>query len=144
MVDTVTLERIDALLPWSANARTHSPKQIRQIAASIETFGFTNPVLIDDRHRILAGHGRVAAARRLGWSEVPCLRIDHMTEDQKRSYVIADNRLAENAGWDREILAIELGALAELDLDFDIGVIGFDPGEIDLIIDGARADAGDP
>ena len=144
MVDTVTLERIEALLPWSANARTHSPKQIRQIAASIETFGFTNPVLIDDRRRILAGHGRVAAARRLGWSEVPCLRIDHMTEDQKRSYVIADNRLAENAGWDREILAIELGALAELDLDFDIGVIGFDPGEIDLIIDGARADAGDP
>ena len=144
MVDTVTLERIDALLPWSANARTHSPKQIRQIAASIETFGFTNPVLIDDRRRILAGQGRVAAARHLGWSEVPCLRIDHMTEDQKRSYVIADNRLAENAGWDREILAIELGALAELDLDFDIGVIGFDPGEIDLIIDGARADAGDP
>jgi DNA modification methylase len=145
MVDTVTQERIEALLPWSANTRTHSPKQIRQIAASIETFGFTNPVLIDDRHRILAGHGRVAAARRLGWTEVPCLRIDHMTEDQKRAYVIADNRLAENAGWDREMLAIELGALAASDLDFDIDVIGFDAGEIDLIIEDAQpSGAGDP
>ncbi|SPJ25042.1 site-specific DNA-methyltransferase [Palleronia abyssalis] len=127
--------RIDALTPWSGNARTHSRKQIAQIAASIETFGFTNPVLVDEAGRILAGHGRVAAARQLGRGEVPCLRLDHMSADQKRAYVIADNRLAENAGWDRETLAIELGALAEADLDFDIGVIGFDAGEIDLLIE---------
>ena len=145
MADTLTQERIDALVPWSANARTHSKKQIRQIAASIETFGFTNPVLIDGAHRILAGHGRVAAARQLGMTEVPCVQLADMSEDQKRAYVIADNRLAEKAGWDREILAIELGALAEADLDFDIGVIGFDPGEIDLIIEEtAPEDAGDP
>ena len=137
MTNTILQERIETLTSWSANARTHSPKQIRQIAASIETFGFTNPVLIDDRYRILAGHGRVAAARELGWRDVPCLRLDHMSEDQKRAYVIADNRLAENAGWDRETLAIELGALATADLDFDLGVIGFDPGEIDLIIEEA-------
>ncbi|MFD2854990.1 site-specific DNA-methyltransferase [Seohaeicola zhoushanensis] len=108
-----------------------------QIAASIETFGFTNPVLIDERGHILAGHGRVAAAKSLGLTEVPCLRLDHMTPEQKRAYVIADNRLAENAGWDRDLLAIELGALAGADLDFDLGVIGFDAGEIDLIIEAA-------
>jgi DNA modification methylase len=142
---TIVTERIEALIPWSANARTHSPKQVRQIAGSIKSFGFTNPVLIDDQRRILAGHGRVAAARQLGLAEVPCLRLDHMSEDQKRAYVIADNRLAEKAGWDREILAIELGALAEADLDFDLGVIGFDPGEIDLFIsETASGEMADP
>ena len=145
MAQIVTSERIDALIPWSGNARTHSPKQIRQIAASIETFGFTNPVLIDERRRILAGHGRVAAAKLLGRSEVPCLRLAEMTEAQKRAYVLADNRLAESAGWDRDLLAIELGALAATDLDFDLGVIGFDPGEIDLILgEAAPEEAGDP
>ncbi|MEM0948212.1 MAG: DNA methyltransferase [Pseudomonadota bacterium] len=144
MADIVT-ERVDALKPWSANARTHSPKQIRQIAASIETFGFTNPVLIDGERRILAGHGRVSAARHLGLSEVPCLRLEDMSEAQKRAYVIADNRLAENAGWDHETLAIELASLAEADLDFDIGVLGFDSSEIDLIIEEAAAeDRSDP
>jgi len=145
MVDSILHERIDALIPWANNARTHSKKQIRQIAASIETFGFTNPVLIDEHHSILAGHGRVAAAKLLGWSEVPCLHLDHMTQDQKRAYVLADNKLAENAGWDRETLAIELGALAATDLDFDIGVVGFDAGDIDLIIEGeAPSDPGAP
>ncbi len=135
MVDTVTHERIAALIPWSANARTHSKKQIRQIAASIESFGFVNPVLIDEGRRILAGHGRVAAAQLLGRTEVPCLVFSHMSEAHKRAYVVADNKLAENAGWDRDLLALELGALAELDLDFDLGVIGFDAGEIGLILD---------
>ena len=145
MAQTVTSERIDALTPWSGNARTHSKKQVRQIARSIETFGFTNPVLIDESRRILAGHGRVAAAKLLGRSEVPCLRIAEMTEAQKRAYVIADNRLAETAGWDRDLLAIELGALAAADLDFDLGVIGFDPGEIDLILgEAAPEEDGDP
>lgn len=145
MVDTIINERIAALTPWERNARTHSKKQIRQIAESIRTFGFTNPVLIDGNRRILAGHGRFAAAQLLGMSEVPCLRLDHMTAAQKQAYVIADNRLAENAGWDREILAIELGALLADDLDFDLGVIGFDPEEIDLIIEGeAPAERGMP
>ena len=145
MTDTIIYERLDALVPSSANARTHSPKQIRQIAASIETFGFTNPVLIDGERRILAGHGRVAAARQLGLSEVPCRRIEHMTEAEKRAYVIADNRIAENAGWDRDILAIELAALADACLDFELGVLGFDAGEIDLIIEEAEPDeGGDP
>ncbi len=116
---------IGDLTPWATNARTHSKKQVRQIADSIETFGFTNPVLIDERRRILAGHGRVEAARLLGWSEVPCLRIEHMSEAEKRAYVLADNKLALNAGWDEDLLAAELGALMTEELDFDIGVTGF-------------------
>ena len=93
------------LTPWARNARTHSRKQVRQIAESIETFGFTNPVLIDEHRTILAGHGRVAAAKLLGWTEVPCLRLDHMSEAEKRAYVLADNKLALNAGWDDDLLA---------------------------------------
>lgn len=136
MADQEQHVRIDALTPWARNARTHSPKQIRQLAGSIKTFGFTNPVLVDERGTILAGHGRVEAARSLGITEVPCRRLDHMTEDQKRAYVLADNKLAENAGWDNELLAAELGVLLSADLDFDLGVIGFDPGDIDVIIEG--------
>ena len=99
------------------------PPRNRQIAASIETFGFTNPVLIDQHGTILAGHGRVEAAKSLGMGAVPCLRIEHMTEDEKRAYVIADNKLALNAGWDEELLAQELqGLLATEALGFDIGV----------------------
>ena len=101
----VELIAISDLKPWARNARTHSKKQVRQIAESIETFGFTNPVLIDERRTILAGHGRVEAARLLGRDDVPCLRLDHMTEDQKRAYVLADNKLALNAGWDEDLLA---------------------------------------
>lgn len=88
------------LKPWARNARTHSKKQLRQIADSIAQFGFTNPVLIDESGTILAGHGRVAAAKLLGMRDVPCLRFDHMTEAEKRAYVLADNKLALNAGWD--------------------------------------------
>ena len=89
----------DDLKPWARNARTHSKKQLRQIADSIERFGFTNPVLIDRENRILAGHGRVAAAKTLGMAVVPCLRFEHMSETEKRAYVLADNKLALNAGW---------------------------------------------
>ena len=99
---------ISALIVWEKNARTHSKKQIRQIADSMRRFGFTNPVLIDDDNHILAGHGRVAAAKSLGMPEVPCLRIGAMTPAEKRAYVIADNKIALNAGWDEEILAEEL------------------------------------
>ena len=136
---------IGDLRPWKRNARTHSRKQIRQIADSIETFGFTNPVLVDGENSILAGHGRVAAARHLGMERVPCLRHEYMTEAQKRAYVLADNKLALNAGWDEELLALELGELLDLDLDFEIGVTGFSIPEIDgLLEDVAPEDPGDP
>ena len=109
----ITPRAITALRPYPRNARTHSRKQLRQIADSIREFGFTNPVLIDEAGMILAGHGRVEAARSLGLTEVPCLRLDHMNEKQKRAYILADNKLAQNAGWDEELLAAELGALLE-------------------------------
>ncbi len=101
------------------NPRTHSDKQIRQIAASIETFGFTNPVLIDSTSTVIAGHGRVRAAKQLGMDTVPTVQLEHLTDEQVRAYVIADNKLAECAGWDRDLLAIELQELAEIDLSFD-------------------------
>jgi len=123
---------IETLSPFDRNTRTHSKAQVKQIAESIKQFGFTNPVLVDQHNKILAGHGRVAAAELLGLKEVPTLRIDHLTEAEKRSYVIADNRLAEKAGWDKEILAMELRAL--IDLDVDVTVTGFDIPEVDLII----------
>jgi ParB-like chromosome segregation protein Spo0J len=122
---------IDQLHSWPRNARTHSRKQIRQIAESIRRFGFTNPVLIDGENRILAGHGRVEAAREVGMPTVPCLRVDHMTAVEKRAYVLADNKLALNAGWDEELLALELKELMEADLGFDIGVTGFTIAEVD-------------
>ena len=99
------------------NPRTHSEKQIRQIAASIETFGFTNPVLIDASNTVIAGHGRVRAAKQLGMDTVPTLQLEHLTDEQVRAYVIADNKLAECAGWDQDLLAIELQGLAEIDLE---------------------------
>ena len=125
---------IGSLKLRKSNARTHSKRQIRQIADSIETFGFTNPVLIDSSDTIVAGHGRVRAAKQLGMKTVPTLRLDHLTEEQVRAYVIADNKLAENAGWDRDLLAIELQGLAECELDFDLEVVGFETAEIDLLI----------
>ncbi len=134
------------LKPWARNARTHSKKQLRQIGESIRTFGFTNPVLIDGANTILAGHGRVAAAKLIGMSHVPCVRLEHMTPEEKRAYVLADNKLALNAGWDEELLAEELQALMGVDdLGFDIGVTGFDPGEIDALVSSVSVEeAGDP
>jgi DNA modification methylase len=129
---------IGGLTPQARNARTHSEKQIQQIATSIRQFGFTNPVLVDAQGHIIAGHGRVEAAKLLGMGEVPTIRLDHLSEAQKRAYVLADNRLAELAGWDRELLALELGELAALDLDFDIGVTGFDTAAVDLLLDEKR------
>jgi DNA methylase/ParB-like nuclease domain len=126
---------VDRLTPYKGNARTHSRQQIRQIAESIQRFGFNNPVLIDDNGEIIAGHGRVEAAKLLGLNVVPTLRLSHLSAAEKRAYVLADNRLAEKAGWDREILAIELQGL--LDLDFEVELTGFDMGEIDIILDDA-------
>ena len=126
---------ITSLKPYARNARTHSRKQVKQIAASIERFGFTNPVLISDDGEIIAGHGRVEAAKSLGWKTVPTLALSHLSETERRAYVLADNKLALNAGWDKEILAIELQALS--DLNFDVELTGFSLAEIDLVIDEA-------
>lgn len=126
---------IDRLRPFPKNARIHSKKQVGQIASSIREFGFTNPILIDGQDMILAGHGRVSAARLIGMAEVPCLRFESMTSEQKRAYVIADNKLALNAGWDEDLLAEELKALSELDLGFDLSLTGFSIAEVDNLID---------
>ena len=136
---------IDRLALWPRNARTHTRKQIRQIAESIRRFGFNNPVLIDGGNCVLAGHGRVKAARELGMETVPCLRIDHMSSAEKRAYVLADNKLALNAGWDEELLALELKELMEADIGFDVSVTGFSIAEIDGLVDGlAPEEAGNP
>ncbi|WP_370321917.1 site-specific DNA-methyltransferase [Oricola sp.] len=133
------------LRPWTKNARTHSKKQIRQIAQSIREFGFTNPVLIDRENTILAGHGRVEAAKLIGMGEVPCIRLEQMTPEQKRAYVLADNKLALNAGWDEDLLAEELQALMDVDLDFDVEITGFSVAEIDSLVEGAAPEEpGDP
>ena len=128
---------ISDLKPWTKNARTHSKKQVKQLANSIEAFGFTNPVLIDDANNILAGHGRIEGAKQLGMTQVPCVRLSHMSPAQKQAYVLADNKLALNAGWDDELLAEELSSLMELDIDFDIQLTGFSISEVDFIIEGA-------
>ncbi len=134
-----------ALQPWKNNPRTHSKKQIRQLAKSIKAFGFTNPVLIDDHNTILAGHGRVAAAQLLNMEQVPCIRLGNMTPSEKRAYVIADNQLALTANWDEQLLAEEIKALSEIDPDFDIDLTGFSIGEIDALVDGLKPEeAGDP
>jgi DNA modification methylase len=127
---------VDELKPCPRNARTHSRKQLRQIAKSIERFGFTNPVLIDDEGRIIAGHGRLEAARLLGLARVPTLTLSHLSPAERRAYMIADNKLALNAGWDPELLAQELQEL--IDIDFDIDLTGFSLAEIDLVLDDAR------
>jgi DNA modification methylase len=119
---------IEALIPYARNSRTHSDAQVAQIAASIKEFGFTNPVLIDEDGGIIAGHGRTLAARKLGLDEVPCLRLAYLSEAQKKAYIIADNKLALNAGWDDEMLKVELSELK--DLDFDLSLIGFDADEL--------------
>ena len=126
---------IKSLRPYPSNARTHSRKQLKQIAASIERFGFTNPVLISDDREIIAGHGRGEAAKLLGWKSVPTIALSHLSETERRAYVLADNKLALNAGWNKEILAIELQALS--DVNFDVELTGFSLAEIDLVIDEA-------
>ncbi len=129
------VRQLASLKPFPRNARTHSKKQIKQIAASIERFGFTNPVLISDDGEIVAGHGRVEAARLLGLKAVPTLALSHLSDAERRAYVLADNKLALNAGWDRDILAIELQGL--IDLDFDVELTGFSLAEIDFVLDAA-------
>ena len=131
MADHIELKNVDELIPYSKNARLHSEAQVAQIAASIIEFGFTNPVLIDGEKGIIAGHGRLMAAKKLGLKEVPVVVLDHLSETQKKAYIIADNKLAENAGWDEEILASELADLK--DENFNLDLIGFEDQELEKI-----------
>ncbi len=118
--------------PNSHNARTHSKRQIRQIAESIREFGFVNPLLIDESNQVIAGHGRLTAARLLKLKTVPAIRLRHLSEHQKRALAIADNQLPQNAGWNEEVLAQELKILSEVEVDFDVTITGFAAAEIDF------------
>jgi ParB-like chromosome segregation protein Spo0J len=122
---------IDELIPYERNPRKHSDEQVVQIAASIKEFGFTNPILLDGENGLIAGHGRLAAAKLLGLKTVPCIELSHPSEVQKRAYIIADNKLALNAGWDEELLRLELLDLEGL--DFDLDTLGFNAEELDDI-----------
>jgi DNA modification methylase len=135
-------EMIDlaALHPQAKNARVHSKKQLRQLAASIKEFGFTAPVLIDGENAILAGHGRVDAAKLAGLDKVPCIRLDHLSPSQKRAYALADNKIALNATWDEQLLAEELKSLSEIDISFDLDVTGFSVAEFDSLIEDLTAE----
>ncbi len=132
---------VKSLTPCANNPRTHTKKQIRQIADSIHEFGWTNPVLVDGEGGVIAGHGRIGAAKLLGIGEVPVVELSHLSEAQKRAYIIADNKLAENAGWDNELLKIELDGL--LGLDFNVSLTGFEMGEIDGLLIGEAKEGAD-
>jgi DNA modification methylase len=136
----VVYKDVHNLKPYPRNARTHTIQQIRQIAESIKAFGFTNPVLIDKSGTIIAGHGRFRAAKLLGMKQIPTICLESLSEYQIRAYILADNKLAEKAGWDNSILAIELQHLASVDLGFDVSLTGFEIGEIDLILQESKAD----
>lgn len=131
MADHIEMKSVDELIPYNKNARMHSDAQVAQIAASITEFGFTNPVLIDGEKGIIAGHGRLMAAKKLGLKKVPVVILDHLSEMQKKAYILADNKLAENASWNEEILASELADLKEN--DFDLDLIGFEDQELEKI-----------
>ena len=131
---------VNALRPYAGNARTHSARQIRKIAKSIKAFGFNNPILASDDFTVIAGHGRLEAAKQLKMASVPVLRLSHMTKEQIRAYVLADNKLALEAGWDREMLAIELQGL--IDLDFEVELSGFETAEIDIVLGDSDEAAG--
>lgn len=137
---TVEVIGIEKLIPYVKNSRTHSDEQVAQIAASIKEFGFNNPVLIGSDDVIIAGHGRVMAARKLGMLEVPCIRLGHLTETQRKAYIIADNRLALNAGWDEELLTIELNDL--LADNFALDILGFDADELKNLLDPVKPTEG--
>lgn len=139
MAQHIEIWAIEKLIPFARNPRTHSDAQVAQIAASILAFGFNNPILVDTKAGIIAGHGRLLAARKLQLREVPVIVLDHLTETQKRAYILADNQLALNAGWDEELLRIELTALQEE--DFDLNLVGFEDEELARLL--AAQDAAD-
>ena len=136
---TIEQRPVSALIPYARNARTHSESQVALIAGSIREYGFNNPILVDGENGIIAGHGRLMAAQTLGLETVPVIELSHLSDAQKRAYVLADNRLAEQAGWDTELLALELGELGNLGLD--LGNLGFEPTELDALLNAGEPDA---
>ena len=124
-------QSVEKLIPYAKNARTHSDEQVAQIAGSIKEFGFNNPVLVDKDNSIIAGHGRVMAARKLGMDKVPVVILNHLTESQRKAYILADNRIALNSGWDTSMLSVELQDLKD---DIDLSLLGFDPDELDALL----------
>lgn len=134
----IIYKKVDELIPYINNARTHNDEQVSQICASINEYGFTNPILIDEKNSIIAGHGRLLAAKKLKMKEVPCIVLCGLTEAQKKAYIIADNKLALNAGWNDELLKVEFENLKEL--DFDLNLTGFSADEIDAILDNIEDD----
>jgi DNA modification methylase len=143
--DRIILKHVTRLKPWERNARLHSSKQITQLADSIVNFGFTVPLIIDEDDRVLAGHGRLEAAKRLGLQTVPCIALQHLSAVKKRAFILADNKIASNAGWDEELLALELKEILTLDETFDLGLTGFSIGEADQLVEGlAVEEPGNP
>jgi DNA modification methylase len=138
--ENIEMIGIEKLIPYAKNSRTHSEEQVAQLAGSIKEFGFNNPVLIGQDDVIIAGHGRVMAARKVGLMEVPCIRLKHLTETQRKAYIIADNRLALNAGWDNELLTIELNDL--LEDNFALDILGFDTDELKNLLDPVKPTEG--
>ena len=128
----IVYKKVNELIPYINNSRTHSEEQVNQIVASINEFGFTNPLLIDEKGNIIAGHGRLMASKKLGMEEVPCIVLEGLTEAQKKAYIIADNKMALNAGWDFNLLSLELENLKEL--DFNLELTGFSVDEIDGLL----------
>lgn len=132
---------INNLVPYINNARTHSPAQITKLRSSLREFGFVNPIIVDKDYSVIAGHGRLIAAKEEGFTEVPCVFADYLTEAQKKAYIIADNRYAEDAGWDEELLRLEIESLEGM--DFDLGLLGFEPAELNKLLtdeDGIKED----
>ena len=127
----IEMVSVDALIPYAKNARTHSDEQVAQIAGSIKEFGFNNPVLVDKDNSVIAGHGRLMAARKLGYKEVPVVKLEHLTESQRKAYILADNRIALNSGWDTSMLSLELQELKD---DIDLSLLGFDADEINNLL----------
>ena len=140
MTPEIKMVAVNALVPYARNARTHSDAQVAQIAASIAEFGFTNPILTDGARGVIAGHGRLAAARKLALTDVPVIELSHLTAIQKKAYILADNRIAANAGWDEELLKLELVELDEA--DFNLELMGFDAEEIERLLYGDDDNAG--
>lgn len=123
---------VDALIPYSNNARTHSDDQVTQIASSIKEFGFNNPILVDKTNGVIAGHGRLMAAKKLGMDTVPCIKLEHLTDAQRKAFILADNKIALNSGWDYELLKVEVENLS--DEDFRLELLGFDVNELNTIL----------
>ena len=140
MTPEIKMVAVNSLVPYARNARTHSDAQVAQIAASIAEFGFTNPILTDGARGVIAGHGRLAAARKLALTDVPVIELSHLTAIQKKAYILADNRIAANAGWDEELLKLELVELDEA--DFNLELMGFDAEEIERLLHGDDDNAG--